>query len=61
MIIFAWIKNLFSKLNSPTVDWEMERYLSQSVDGVDLERRMREWERNRFNQNNWTRPAGGQA
>jgi hypothetical protein len=54
MLILSWIKNLFSNLTrTASSDWEMERYLSQAVDGVDLERRMREWDRTRLNQNSW--------
>ena len=42
----VWIKHLLHNFLHP-VDWELERYLASASDNVDLERRMRDWERTR--------------
>lgn len=38
-----FFKKLFDWINSGT-DWRLERYLAQSVDLADLERRQRQWQ-----------------
>lgn len=58
MSILSWINDLFLNIRRrSSYDWEMERFLSQAADGVDLERRMREWDRRRLNQNGWLNTA----
>ena len=42
--MFKFFMKLFDWINGGT-DWRLERYLSQSADLADLERRQRQWQR----------------
>jgi len=46
--MFNWLKSLFSKSNLSYQQKQIERYLSNSTDLVDLERRQRELTYGRF-------------
>lgn len=41
--MFKFFKNLYDWINNST-DFRQERYLAQSVDLADLERRQRQWQ-----------------
>ncbi|MEO8631588.1 MAG: hypothetical protein ABI612_26360 [Betaproteobacteria bacterium] len=40
-----WLSNILSWIESPDTR-DLERYLAKSANPADLERRMREWEKN---------------
>jgi len=46
--MFNWLKSLFSKSNLSYQQKQIERYLSNSTDLVDLERRQRELTHGKF-------------
>lgn len=46
--MIKWLKSLFSKSNMSYQQRQIERYLSNSSDLVDLERRQRELTHGRF-------------
>ena len=49
--MFRWFKELFS---GNSVDFRMERFLSQSADHAELEHRIRRWENmNEGEKNRW--------
>jgi len=46
--MFNWLKSLFTKSNLSYQQKQIERYLSNSTDLVDLERRQRELTHGKF-------------
>lgn len=46
--MFNWLKTLFTKSNLSYQQKQIERYLSNSIDLVDLERRQRELTHGKF-------------